>query len=53
MAVKLINVKPGEILSLQLHHYRSEHWVVVDGLQKLRLEVKSLHYMRTKVAISH
>ena len=27
--VKLIEVKPGEELSLQMHHYRSEHWVIV------------------------
>ncbi len=30
-AVKRISVKPGAILSLQLHHHRSEHWVVVRG----------------------
>ncbi|MBF0187041.1 MAG: mannose-1-phosphate guanylyltransferase/mannose-6-phosphate isomerase [Magnetococcales bacterium] len=29
--VKRIVVKPGEILSLQLHHHRTEHWVVVKG----------------------
>lgn len=29
--VKLIHVKPGGTLSLQLHHHRSEHWVVVSG----------------------
>lgn len=29
--VKLIEVKPGEALSLQYHHKRSEHWVVVRG----------------------
>jgi mannose-1-phosphate guanylyltransferase len=29
--VKLISVKPGESLSLQYHHKRSEHWVVVQG----------------------
>ena len=29
--VKLIYVKPGEKLSLQMHHHRSEHWVVVNG----------------------
>lgn len=30
-AVKRISVKPGAILSLQLHHHRSEHWVIVQG----------------------
>jgi mannose-6-phosphate isomerase-like protein (cupin superfamily) len=30
-AVKRITVKPGASLSLQLHHHREEHWVVVRG----------------------
>ena len=38
--VKLINVKPGEKLSLQLHHHRSEHWVVVDGTAKVEIGSK-------------
>ncbi len=29
--VKRIIVKPGGILSLQKHHHRAEHWVVVEG----------------------
>jgi mannose-1-phosphate guanylyltransferase/mannose-6-phosphate isomerase len=29
--VKLVEVKPGHSLSLQLHRKRSEHWVVVEG----------------------
>ena len=29
--VKRINVNPGEHLSLQMHHHRSEHWIVVRG----------------------
>ncbi|HTS22755.1 MAG TPA: mannose-1-phosphate guanylyltransferase/mannose-6-phosphate isomerase [Casimicrobiaceae bacterium] len=29
--IKRIEVKPGASLSLQLHHHRSEHWVVVGG----------------------
>ena len=29
--VKLIKVNPGESLSLQMHHYRAEHWIVVTG----------------------
>lgn len=29
--IKRIEVQPGASLSLQLHHQRSEHWVVVDG----------------------
>ena len=30
-AVKRITVKPGAVLSLQLHHHREEHWVVASG----------------------
>ncbi len=33
--VKLITVNPGSSLSLQLHHHRSEHWVVVRGTGKV------------------
>ena len=29
--MKRISVKPGEKLSLQYHHHRSEHWTVVQG----------------------
>ena len=29
--VKRIMVNPGEALSLQMHHHRAEHWVVVRG----------------------
>ena len=29
--VKLIEVKPNASLSLQMHHHRAEHWVVVNG----------------------
>lgn len=33
--IKRIVVKPGASLSLQLHHHRSEHWVVVAGMAKI------------------
>lgn len=33
--VKRIVVKPGAMLSLQLHHHRAEHWVVVRGTAKV------------------
>jgi len=29
--VKRIGVKPGASLSLQMHHHRAEHWIVVKG----------------------
>ena len=34
--VKHIMVKPGGRLSLQMHHHRAEHWVVVQGTAKIR-----------------
>jgi len=33
--VKHITVKPGEKLSLQMHHHRAEHWIVVAGTAKV------------------
>ena len=33
--VKRLTVKPGGVLSLQLHHHRAEHWVVVSGTARI------------------
>jgi mannose-1-phosphate guanylyltransferase len=33
--VKRITVKPGEKLSVQMHHHRAEHWIVVAGTAKV------------------
>lgn len=38
--IKRINIFPGAALSLQLHHHRSEHWVVVSGTAKVTLDDK-------------
>ena len=38
--VKLILVKPGHKLSLQMHHHRSEHWVIVSGTAKVEIDNK-------------
>jgi len=35
--VKRLIVKPGQVLSLQLHHQRSEHWTVIQGIAKVRV----------------
>ena len=32
--VKRIEVNPGASLSLQMHHHRAEHWVIVTGTAK-------------------
>lgn len=33
--VKQICLKPGASISLQLHHHRAEHWVVVEGMARV------------------
>jgi mannose-1-phosphate guanylyltransferase/mannose-6-phosphate isomerase len=33
--VKRIQVKPGASLSLQMHHHRAEHWIVVKGIAEI------------------
>ena len=38
--VKRIVVKPGAALSLQSHHHRSEHWIVVEGTAKVTIDDK-------------
>lgn len=39
---KHITVIPAGILSLQLHHYRAEHWIIVKGEAKITLGEKIL-----------
>jgi mannose-1-phosphate guanylyltransferase / mannose-6-phosphate isomerase len=43
--VKRIIVKPGSRLSLQKHHHRSEHWIVVRGAARVTVNetVKTVH----------
>ncbi|KIG48612.1 mannose-1-phosphate guanylyltransferase [Escherichia coli] len=40
--VKKIVVKPGEGLSLRMHHHRSEHWIVLSGTAKVTLNDKTV-----------
>jgi mannose-6-phosphate isomerase-like protein (cupin superfamily) len=39
--IKRIGVRPGEQLSLQKHHQRAEHWVVVKGTARVTLDDQS------------
>jgi mannose-1-phosphate guanylyltransferase/mannose-6-phosphate isomerase len=39
--VKRITVKPGASLSLQLHHHRAEHWIVVKGTARVTCDDKN------------
>ena len=36
--VKRIEVKPGASLSLQMHHHRTEHWIVVSGTAEVEID---------------
>ena len=36
--VKRITVKPGQKLSVQMHHHRAEHWIVVKGTARVTLD---------------
>jgi len=38
--VKRITVKPGASLSLQMHHHRAEHWIVVSGIAQVTCDEK-------------
>ncbi|APW41730.1 phosphomannose isomerase type II C-terminal cupin domain [Rhodoferax saidenbachensis] len=38
--IKRIQVTPGQQLSLQKHHQRSEHWVVVQGTARITIDDK-------------
>jgi len=53
--IKRITVRPGESLSLQYHHHRAEHWVVVQGValvqvgdRELRTEPGQYRYIPLK-----
>ncbi len=54
--VKLLHVKPGAKLSMQMHHHRSEHWIVVQGtaqvvigdMEKLVRENESIYIFATQ-----
>jgi mannose-1-phosphate guanylyltransferase/mannose-6-phosphate isomerase len=39
--VKRLSVKPGGVLSLQMHHHRAEHWIVVQGTAKITCDEKT------------
>ena len=36
--IKRVTVRPGRRLSLQLHHHRSEHWIVVSGTAEVEVD---------------
>lgn len=48
--IKKITVNPGASLSLQMHHHRSEHWVVIKGTAKVTLD-KEIYYVHENESI--
>lgn len=54
--VKRIMVKPGERLSLQMHHHRAEHWIVVSGTAKVTIngnEIVLTENQSTYIPLGH
>jgi len=45
--IKKIVVKPGATLSLQMHHHRSEHWVVVQGTARVTNNGEGSHLLNS------
>lgn len=41
--IKRVTVKTGSQLSLQMHHHRSEHWIVVSGMADVILGDRTIH----------
>ena len=48
--VKRITVKPGEKLSVQMHHHRAEHWIVVSGTANVTID-ESVHMLTENQSI--
>jgi len=46
--VKSIIVEPGQKLSLQLHHKRAEHWIIVRGEALMTLDDKEIHLKKNE-----
>lgn len=44
--IKRVTVKPGHRLSHQMHHHRSEHWVVVSGMADVQVDSKLMKLAR-------
>lgn len=51
--IKRIEVKPGASLSLQMHHHRSEHWIVVSGMAKVNIGDRELFVSTNESAYIH
>ena len=48
--VKLIQVNPGQTLSLQYHHFRAEHWTIVSGKADVTVD-GAMHLMKANDSV--
>jgi mannose-1-phosphate guanylyltransferase/mannose-6-phosphate isomerase len=48
--VKRLVVNPGQKLSLQMHHHRAEHWVVVQGTARVERDGEIIHLAENESA---
>ncbi|MCL1095737.1 mannose-1-phosphate guanylyltransferase/mannose-6-phosphate isomerase [Shewanella kaireitica] len=48
--VKRITVKPGERVSIQMHHHRAEHWIVVKGTALITINGEGRLYSENEAA---
>ena len=46
--IKRIEVRPGAALSLQMHHHRSEHWVVVSGTAQVHCDEREFLVLKNE-----
>lgn len=46
--VKRIMIDPGEATSLQMHHHRAEHWVIVKGTAEITLDTECKLYFENE-----
>ena len=50
--VKSLEIKPQESISLQLHKFRSEHWIVVRGTAQVEIDqIKTLVYENESIYV--
>ena len=46
--VKRIEVKPGGKLSMQMHHHRAEHWIIVKGIAEVTIRDKVMNLQKNQ-----
>ena len=49
--IKRIEVEPGQILSLQRHQYRAEHWVILEGEAEVTIGDQTMQKAKQDAAL--